>query len=178
MKRAIVLGLGLALALAGGACRERGRPDPSIRMAPSHDVEQAAAPGASGGEGGGQKVPQRVDVPPAVQSAYSGIRLSWNSSSGEQGLLDVPLGGTAKLPGSDLELRGDVYLPAFSMSQDAITSSGIEEQNPAARITVSEKGTEIFAGWIFTRFPDVHPFQHKRYALKLVGGIRRGPAKK
>ena len=31
-------------------------------------------------------------------------------------------------------------------------------ENPAARIAVFEKGKEIFAGWIFTRFPDVHPF--------------------
>lgn len=177
MKRALVLGL--CLALAGAACRERGRPDPSIRMAPSHDVEQPAGAGEGGGQGAGQKVPTRLEIPPEVQSAYVGIRLSWkDSSNGEQGLLDVPLGGTAKLPGSALEVRGDVYLPAFSMSQDAITSSGIEEQNPAARIGVSESGNEIFAGWVFSRFPDVHPFQHKRYALKLVGGIRKAPAKK
>ena len=177
MKRAIVLGLGLVL--AGFSCRETGRPDPAVRMAPSHDVEQQA--GTNTGEAGGQKVPQRIDIPPEVQSAYSGIRLSWkDANNGEQGLLDVPLGGTARIPGSapPLELRGDVYLPAFTMTQDAITSSGVEEQNPAARYSASEGGTEIFAGWIFARFPDVHPFQHKRYSLKLVGGIRKAPAKK
>ena len=145
-------------------------------MAPSHDVEPSTE--AADGQGG-QAAPNRLEVPPEVEQAYSGLRLSWkDNSSGKDGLLEVPLGGTAKLPGSDIEVRGDVYLPAFSMSQGAITSSGIEEANPAARVTVAEKGQEIFAGWIFTRFPDVHPFQHARYTLRLVGGIRRAPAKK
>ena len=90
----------------------------------------------------------------------------------------MPLGGVARVPGSDLEVRGDVFLPAFSMAQDAITSSGIEESNPAARIAVGEKGKELFGGWIFTRFPDVHPFEHPRVSLRLVGGVRRAPAKK
>lgn len=172
MKRFLALSASAVLAF-GPACRERGRPEPSIRMAPSHDVEQPAGPGS------GQKVPTRLEVPPEVQRAYSGIRLSWKDGvNGQQGVLEVPLGGAAKLPGSGLEVRGDVYLPAFSMSQEAITSSGIEEQNPAARIAVAENGSEIFGGWIFARFPDVHPFAHARYSLKLVGGIRRAPAKK
>jgi hypothetical protein len=58
------------------------------------------------------------------------------------------------------------------MNADVITSQGIEEGNPAARIAVLENGTEIFSGWIFQNFPDVHPFTHERYALKLEGGVR------
>lgn len=177
MKKTIVLGL--CCALASAACREKGRPDPNIRMAASHDVEQPASAGSADDQPGSQTVPNRLEVPPEVQAAYSGIRLSWkDSTNGKEGVLDVPLGGTAKIPGSSLEVRGDVYLPAFSMSQGAITSSGLEEQNPAARIGVAENGQEIFGGWIFVRFPDVHPFQHARYSLKLVGGIRKTPAKK
>jgi hypothetical protein len=167
-----------AVLLAGAGCRERGRPDPSIRMVASHEVEPRASTG-QGDEKGGPRVPTRLEVPPAVQQAYSGVRLSWkDASNGQEGVLEVPLGGTAKLPGSSLEVRGDVFLPAFSMSQDTITSSGVEEENPAARIAVAENGQEIFGGWVFTRFPDVHPFEHKRYPLKLVGGIRKAPSKK
>jgi hypothetical protein len=171
MRRTLLSGLaGAALLLS--ACRERGRPDPAIHMAPSHDVEQAEGKGE-------QKVPTRLEVPPEVEAAYSGIRLAWkDSGNGEQGVIEVPLGGGVKVPGSDLEVRGDVFLPAFSMAQDAITSSGVEESNPAARIAVAEKGKEVFGGWVFTRFPDVHPFQHPRISLRLVGGVRRAPAKK
>ena len=174
MKAAAVLGLAICLA-AGGACRERGRPDPKVHMAPSHDVEPAAG---AGSETGTPQAPTRLEVPPEVQKAFRAIRLSWkDNTGGQEGVLEVPLGGTTKVPGSSLEVRGDVYLPAFSMAQNVITSSGVEEENPAARITVAENGSQVFEGWVFTRFPDVHPFQHPRFTLKLVGGVRRAPAK-
>ena len=178
-----------ALALLPSACREKGRPDPNIRMAASHEPEAAPDNASDGGQasdqgtgsatmGGGQSttptVPTRLDVPPEVEKAYSGVQLHWrDGSNGKEGTLEVPLHGTAKIPDSDLEVRADVFLPAFTMTAEAITSSGVNPENPAARIAVLQKGQEIFAGWIFTRFPDVHPFQHPRFALRLEGGVAR-----
>lgn len=162
----------LALAVGVGACRERGRPDPSIRMAVSHDRATAG-----GGKELGETVPTRLVVPPEVTAAYSSIRLGWkDSETGKEGTVEVPIGGAAGLPGSDLEVRGDVFLPSFSMSAEEITSTGTGQENPAARIAVLEKGSEIFAGWIFTRFPEVHPFQHPRFSLRLEGGVPRKKA--
>jgi hypothetical protein len=155
-------------ALAG--CRERGRPDPDIRMAVSHEprgnpTEEAPPP---------RGVPTRLVVPEEVQNAYSGIRLAWkDSASGKEGILDVPLEGTARIPGTSLDVRADVFLPAFSMTEEVITSSGIEPENPAARLEVFEGGKGVFAGWIFTRFPDVHPFTHPSVSIRLEGGVRK-----
>jgi hypothetical protein len=163
-----------ALGLAG--CREHGRPDPRIQMAISHAREEGASRGGSKGSQGSQgpAVPSRLEIPNAVVQAYSGVRLRWkDSSNGQEGPLEVPLGKTVPIPGSDLLVRADAFLPAFTMSAEAITSTGVEEENPAARIAVLEKGQETFAGWIFTRFPDVHPFEHARFSLRLDGGVRR-----
>jgi hypothetical protein len=119
-------------------------------------------------------VPVRLEVPPEVVKAFSGLRLKWKDNSmGREGTLEVPMGKAVPIPGGDLSVRADAYLPAFTMTAEVITSKGAEEGNPAARITVLEKGKEIFAGWIFSRFPDVHPFQHPRFALLLEGGIPR-----
>jgi hypothetical protein len=164
--------LPVLLVLTAMACREHGRPDPSIRMAVSHDRET---------EGGGSElagsVPTTLVVPPEVAAAFSGVRIGWkDSQSGQEGVVEVPIGGSAKIPGSDLEIRTDVFLPSFSMTSEQITSTGIGEENPAARIAVVENGKEAFAGWIFKRFPDVHPFQHPRFALKLEGGVPRKTA--
>jgi hypothetical protein len=138
-------------------------------MAVSHDRQDPA-----GGAEPGGGVPSRLVVPPEVTAAYSAIRVRWkDSASGKEGSLDVPIGGAAPLPGSSLEVRGDVFLPAFTMSAEEITSTGIAQANPAARISVVEGGKEIFAGWIFERFPDVHPFQHPRFSVKLEGGVPR-----
>jgi hypothetical protein len=167
------LALVLAAAIGPAACRERGRPDPNIRMAVSHEP---AAP-ADASKKQGETVPTKLVVPPEVTAAFSGIRLGWkDSSNGKSGTLEVPIGGKTPLPGSDLEVRADVYLPSFSMTSEEITSSSTGEENPAARIAVVEKGKEIFAGWIFTRFPDVHPFQHPRFSLTLEGGVPRKAA--
>ena len=167
MRRGAALACGLVLL---NACREKGQPDPSIRMAVSHErAESAPAQGAPGGEGA---MPTRLVVPPEVEKAFSGIRLRWkDKTSGKEGVIEVPLGSGTPLPDPSLVVRGDVFLPAFSMGGGAITSDGIQEQNPAARITVFEKGQEIFGGWIFTRFPDVHPFAHPRFQLLLEGGV-------
>jgi len=182
--------------LAASGCQKRGTPDPNIRMAVSHERDPSVAPagaeggananphagagaGGAGGPGSGQvAVPTKLEVPPAVQAAYSGIRVSWkDSTSGKSGTIDVPLGGSAPIPGSTLEIAADVYLPAFTMSAEAITSSGTGEENPAARIGVTEDGKELFGGWIFNRFPDVHPFQHPRFSIRLEGGIHRAAGK-
>jgi len=164
----VSLGMTIALLLSSSACREHGRPDPQIRMAISHDREEVAGAETT------PAVPNRLEVPPEVLKAYSGIRLRWkDSTKNKDGTVEVPLEGKARIPDSDLEVRADVFLPAFTMSQQAITSSGTEPANPAARITVLEKGQEIFGGWIFTRFPDVHPFQHPRFSLLLEGGVPR-----
>jgi hypothetical protein len=166
---AVVLAMVLAAAVA---CRERGRPNPEVRMAISH--ERAAQPQneSTGGGDAGPQIPNRVEVPPEVAAAYSGVKLGWTDKvAGKSGTLDVPLGGSAPLPDAAFVVGADVFLPAFTMGGGAITSQGVEPQNPAARITVTQDGKEIFAGWIFTRFPDVHPFVNPRYELKLEGGV-------
>lgn len=186
IRKILTAALGLAAAVGPLACRERGRPDPDVRMAISHErgeVQQPAqgsptgqAPTGMGGQGQGQvpSVPTRLDVPDAVKKAYSGVVLLWRDSAiGKDGKLEVPFGGSATLPDSALSVSADAYLPAFAMTAEVITSSGVEEENPAARIRVRDREKDIFSGWIFKRFPDVHPFTHPRFSLHLYGGIRK-----
>ena len=177
---AVMIAAAAATTVGSGGCRERGRPDPNIRMAVSHDREPSDARSQAGTEAGAPaagdapKVPTRLEVPPEVMKAWSGIRLRWkDATTGKEGTLDVPIGSAAPIPGSDLQIRADVYLPAFTMSGEVLTSSGVEPENPAARVAVGEKGQTLFEGWLFTRFPDVHPFQHPRYSIRLEGGVRR-----
>lgn len=181
-------GLGLASVLVSAGCQERGRPEPGVQMAPSHERE---APPGGGSEGGAEmgsasgtetgpsapglpKVPARLVVPPEVATTYSAIRVTWkDSAGGKEGTLDIPLGGSGRVPNSELEVHADVFLPAFTMTADEITSNGVELTNPAARLTVVEKDKQVFGGWIFTNFPDVHPFEHPRFSLRLAGGVKK-----
>ena len=171
----VAVGLLLAgVAASGTACRERGRPDPAVRMAVSHERAIDPSAQASGGEPKGANVPAQLAIPPEVAHEYTGIRLTWKDrSDGKSGTIEVPLGGEKALPDPSLVVKTDAFLPAFTMGEGSITSEGVEPTNPAARIAVFEKGQQIFGGWIFTKFPDVHPFTHKRFELRLEGGIRK-----
>ena len=165
-----------ALLLAAAACRERGQPNPSIRMAISHQRVDPGGAEPSQIPGGENAPPTRLEIPSEVAKVWSGVRIGWkDKSNGGEGSIDVPLGGATPLPDPSVVVRADAFLPAFTMGGGAITSESVEPQNPAARITVFEKGKEIFAGWIFTRFPDVHPFTHPRFELRLEGGVPRAP---
>jgi len=177
-------GLALASVLISAGCRERGRPEPGVRMVPSHEPEAPAGGEEEGSTEGGTaaganasgapKVPTRLVVPPEVAKTYSAIRLTWKDSArGKEGTLEVPLGGSARVPNSELQVQADVFLPAFTMTADEITSNGVEMTNPAARLTVVEKDKQVFSGWIFTNFPDVHPFEHPRFSLRLAGGVKK-----
>ena len=177
---AIFAGLTAMAGLSG--CREHGRPDPNVRMAISHRPEgapdsgstDAAGAPAQGGAGKNPEMPTRLEVPPEVEQAWGGVRIAWSDrSNGQTGVIEVPLGGATPLPDPALVVRADVFLPSFTMGGGAITSAGVEPQNPAARIAVFEKNKEVFAGWIFAKFPDVHPFTHPRFQLRLEGGVPR-----
>jgi len=170
MKR-LAAALAVLAVLAAAGCEEKGRPEPGVQMAISHEPATAEGNETSSGT---VNVPSELVVPPEVEKAYGAIRLSWkDTKGGKEGALDVPLGGSARIPDSDLEIRAEAFLPAFTMSGQRITSSGVDPTNPAASITVSENGKEIWGGWLFMNFPDAHPFQHSRYSLKLAGGVRR-----
>lgn len=180
-------GLALASVLVSAGCQEKGRPEPGVQMAPSHEREAPSRGGEGGAEAGSvagtetgpsapglPKVPTRLVVPPEIAKTYSAIRVTWkDSAGGKEGALDIPLGGSARVPNSELEVRADVFLPAFTMTADEITSNGVELTNPAARLTVVEKDKQVFSGWIFTNFPDVHPFEHPRFSLRLAGGVKK-----
>jgi hypothetical protein len=64
------------------------------------------------------------------------------------------------------------FLPAFAMGPGYITSSSNEPVNPAAGLEIREDHQTIFANAIFSRFPEMHPFQHDRWAIRLKGFVR------
>jgi hypothetical protein len=87
-----VLGVGVAL-LAAGGCREKGRPDPNIQMAVSHEPDAAAASettgaggGGVGGNGGqGTRIPSRLEIPRSGREGLLGNRSPLEGLDDRQG---------------------------------------------------------------------------------------------
>ncbi|MDW7711217.1 MAG: DUF2155 domain-containing protein [Deferrisomatales bacterium] len=172
MKMLWLPAIALAAALALGACSKKEEPAPAAApaaptaMPPSHPPMDAQ-PGAMGLAG-----PREVVVPEEVKNAWKAVVLSvadLETNTTKELTIDI---GEAVTEGS-LEITVESFLPAFSMTGGVITSASNETVNPAARLVVKEDGAELFAGWLFSLYPDAHPFEHDRYELVLKDFVAR-----
>jgi hypothetical protein len=113
--------------------------------------------------------PARVVVPDAVKGKWKAIRLAVTDiASGKETLCTVALGSEFRIPGSGLTLQVETILPHFAMGGGVITSRSNQPENPAARIRIAEAGKDVYGGWMFTKFPEAHAFEHPKYRLRLV----------
>jgi len=60
------------------------------------------------------------------------------------------------------------------MDAGTITSSSNTPNNPAVAIKVFEGDKEIFKGWLYAKFPTIHPFEHPKYGLTMKEAIKKG----
>ncbi|WP_246037901.1 DUF2155 domain-containing protein [Geomonas terrae] len=78
------------------------------------------------------------------------------------------IGSDFKLPGSDLTLKVETFLPHFVMEGTTLTSQSNDLVNPAAQLVIRENGKEIYKGWLFSLYPTAHAYQHPQYGFTLV----------
>jgi hypothetical protein len=57
------------------------------------------------------------------------------------------------------------------MGDKDITSASDKPNNPAVQLVVQEPGRDEWKGWVYSMHPGVHPFEHEKIAIMLVGGV-------
>ncbi|MBI5197662.1 MAG: DUF2155 domain-containing protein [Nitrospirae bacterium] len=114
----------------------------------------------------------RTVIPESVKGKWKGVTLTvvdrQNSSVEDY---TAPLGEKLSVPHSDLVIQVTEFLPDFKIDGNAFTSATNQPQNPAVQVFITEKGQEVFKGWLFQKFPTMHPFQHQRYSITLKEGV-------
>lgn len=111
-----------------------------------------------------------IDVPPEIAARWPKVRLQAGpKDAGHELIVDV--GAKATIPETPLEVEVVAFVPAFKMSAGAITSDGAAPRNPAAKVVVREAGRDDWSGWLFANMPQVHAFEHDKYAVILLGGV-------
>ena len=122
--------------------------------------------------GGGPE--KKVVVPDAVKGAWKAVKIEVEYKEKKaKKQFTVPINSEFKVPDSDLVVKVGDFLPHFTMTADSITSSSAKPENPAAKIEVIRSQKEIFHGWLFAKFPTVHPFQDDKYGITLVEGVKK-----
>jgi hypothetical protein len=176
------------------ASASAGKPDPGqASLPPNHPPvggqtggSQASGEQVSGQPGGGMNVPEGhpqvggagrpVRLPDGVKGKWAAVKLRVEEKGGGKPpeIFTVKLGGQLSIPGSTLRVQVGEFLPALQVSGGEITSASNDPTNPAVLVTVSEGGKETFKGWLFSKFPEMQPFEHPKYRITLVEGVPRG----
>ncbi len=168
-KSTLLVAAFMMVVLAGAGCKKQQPPPPP--MPPQ------GATGMPGGSPHGEMAPaaeKKVVVPDSVKNAWKAVKVEVEFKDKKtKKEFSVPLNSEFKVPDSDLVLKVGDFLPNFSMSTDQITSASDKPENPAVRMEVDQGGKEIFHGWLFAKFPSVHPFQHDKYGVVLLEGVKK-----
>ena len=115
-----------------------------------------------------------VSLPDAVKGKWKSVVLVVeDKSSKKKTEYTVNVNSDFKVPGSNLKLVVGEFIPDFRMNGLTITSGSNEPNNPAVGLKVLENDKEIFKGWLYSKFPAIHPFEHPKYALTLKDGVRK-----
>ncbi|MDA8155275.1 MAG: DUF2155 domain-containing protein [Actinomycetota bacterium] len=160
-KKSVLIVMAAALVLSFASCKKK---------------EQPAAP-AAGGQAPGIYIPPgepQVIVPDSVKGKWSAVDLIiQDKTTGKSEVAKVNIGGDYKIPGSTLKVQVVDFLPDFKMEGTVITSSSNDLNNPAARVNIYDGDKQIFKGWLYSKFPAIHPFQHEKYAVTLKDAIKK-----
>ena len=170
MMRRIALGA-LIVTLAAGlmaGCGKKEEPKPQA-VTPS---TEAPAPMGGAHMGVPPKQEQQVVVPDAVKGKWRGVKLVVEDKEKKAAKeYEVKLNTDFQVPGSGLVVKVGDFLPNFVMNGPILTSLDNEAGNPALRVTIVEGGKELFSGWLFSKYPQIHPFENPKFGITLKEGV-------
>ncbi|MBF0559484.1 MAG: DUF2155 domain-containing protein [Nitrospirae bacterium] len=130
---------------------------------PPHGDSAAMAP----------KVEKKVVLPDTVKGKWGKVVLTVDDKgSNKTSEYKIKLNSDFKVPNSDIKVVVGDFLPDFKMTDTTITSGSSEPDNAAVHVEIFEGGKSLFKGWLFSKFPTMHPFEHPKYAIKLKEGIK------
>ncbi len=163
-KKAILVLVALAL-IAGFASCKKKEEQPAQQAAPApQQMPNIVMP-----QGGPQVV-----VPPDVKSSWKAVTLVIvDKATGKTTEATVNIGSDYTIPGSKMNVHVVSFLPDFRMSGTQITSVSNEPNNPGAQVKISDNGKEIFHGWLYSKYPAIHPFVNDKYGVTLKEGIKK-----
>jgi len=180
MKKFLAIGMGVLLTFSLGVvgCKKKEQqPVPQApQMAPGAMPPGGQMPPGHGGPG--MNVPKgelSVTVPDSVKGKWSAVKLVVeDKATKKKQEITVNLNSETKIPNSNLKIAVGDFLPEFRMDAQTITSASNVPNNPAVRVKVFEGDKEIFKGWLYSKFPTIHPFEHPKYGLALKEGVKKG----
>ncbi len=182
MMLTLVTFLGVSCSKSDSSTQGTKKPSPQVTAkaepkpmpAPSPTPSEKAAPPEKFHHGGMTKMSDFVvRVPEDVKKTWKKVVLSIHTiKTMKQHNVVLPIGQKTAVPGTPFEIEVLYFLPDFTMGGSVITTKDNNPKNPAAKVKIYQKGSLIWSGWLFQKFPQVHPFTHVDYRIFLVKGLK------
>jgi len=139
----------------------------------SGGAQAGSGPAMPGGHPQSGGAGRTVRVPEEVKGKWQAVKLQVEEKSGGKPpqVFTVKLGAQLAIPGSKLRMRVGDFLPALQVRGGEVTSASNDPTNPAVLVTVAEGGKDTFKGWLFSKFPEMQPFEHPTYRITLLEGV-------
>jgi hypothetical protein len=147
---------------------------PPMPSGPIIDSKAGAPHGAEG-----PKTVFQVALPDEIKDRWdSVVIIIEDKKENKHTAATAKINSEFQIPDSNLTVKVGPFLPDFKMSAETITSASAEPNNPSVGIAILQDGKKIFPesgewGWLYSKFPTIHSFQHERFGLVLKEGIKK-----
>jgi hypothetical protein len=159
----------LMLAVSFGACKKK---DATPQLPPGHPGMESGMPPA--GTPGMPKVERTVVVPKDVKAKWKAVKIAISDKATKVSKeYTVAVGSDLAIPKTNIKIKVLAFLPDFRMTDKEITSATDKMNNPAVQVVIQEPGKPEWKGWLYSMHPEVHPFEHEKIAILLVGGVSK-----
>ncbi len=173
LKKIVAVAIVLVLAVSFGACKKK---EEKPQLPAGHPSMEGGMPPSMPGNmpANMPKIDRKVIVPKEVKAKWTSVKLNIEDKTAKSAKeYVVAVGSDLAVPNTKIKVTVLAFLPDFKMGDQEITSASDKPNNPAAQIVVQEPGKEEWKGWLYSMHPGVHPFQHEKIAITLVGGVSK-----
>ena len=160
----------LSITILVTACSQNTNKQEFVRAenaapAPAVTPKQSAA---------GMKLTKPTELLPEITEKYSGIKIeAVNKSDGSKMEIIAPFCQKTVIGNTGLEIIISSYFTSFTMVDGGVKNVSMEENNPAAKVIITDNGSQVFDGWLFQEYPDMHPFEHPVWKVILAGAVKK-----
>ncbi len=158
----------LVLAVSFGACKKK---EEKPQMPAGHPGMEGSMPPNMQEM---PKVDRKIIVPNDVKAKWKAVKLNIEDKTAKSAKeYVVAIGSDVAIPNTKMKVKVLTFLPDFKMGDQEITSASDKPNNPAAQVVIEETGKPEWKGWLYSLHPAIHPFQHEKIAITLVGGVAK-----
>lgn len=124
----------------------------------------------------GGKLAKPNQLLPEISERYSGVKIMLVNRKNESNKLSqvVPFNKRTSIEGSDIEVAVLSFFTQFTLADNGMVKNiSMKENNPAAKVSIFKAGNQVFDGWLFQHYPEMHNYDDDTWQILLVGGVAK-----